>query len=116
MGRCGLNGSDGQQGEDRSGVDPVKRCAAFFVSPMSPDSETAALQCGRPVSTVPPFTRPDTWTRPPVSRVEWDGCRIAIVPAAADSCKNIRLSADAANPLNRSRNWRADGDGWVGAG
>jgi hypothetical protein len=34
------------------------------------------------------------------------------VPAAADSCKNIRLSADAANPLNRSRNWRADGDGW----
>jgi D-arabinose 1-dehydrogenase-like Zn-dependent alcohol dehydrogenase len=38
------------------------------------------------------------------------------VPAAADSCKNIRLSADAANPLNRSRNWRADGDGCVGAG
>jgi len=34
------------------------------------------------------------------------------VPAAADSCKKIRLSADAANPLNRSRNWRADGDGW----
>jgi hypothetical protein len=21
---------------------------------------------------VPPFTPPDTWTRPPVSRVEWD--------------------------------------------
>jgi len=48
------------------------RCAALFVSTVSPDSETAALQCGRPVSIVPPFTRPDTWTRPPVSRVEWD--------------------------------------------
>jgi hypothetical protein len=47
-------------------------CAALFVSTVSPDSETAALQCGRPVSIVPPFTRPDTWTRPPVSRVEWD--------------------------------------------
>jgi hypothetical protein len=34
------------------------------------------------------------------------GCRINV------SCKIIRLSADAANPLNRSRNWRADGDGW----
>jgi hypothetical protein len=30
MGRCGLNGSDAQHCEDRSGVDPVKRCAVFF--------------------------------------------------------------------------------------
>jgi hypothetical protein len=27
-------------------------CAALFVSTVSPDSETAALQCGRPVSIV----------------------------------------------------------------
>ena len=33
MRRCGLNGSDAQHCEDRSGVDPVKRCAATFVSP-----------------------------------------------------------------------------------
>jgi hypothetical protein len=39
------------------------RCAALFVSTVSPDSETAALQCGRPVSIVPPFTHPDTWPR-----------------------------------------------------
>jgi hypothetical protein len=32
MGRCRLNGSDAPHCEDRSGVDPVKRCAAFFVS------------------------------------------------------------------------------------
>ena len=41
------------------------RCAALFVSTVSPDSETAALQCGRPVSIVPPFTRPDTWPKAP---------------------------------------------------
>jgi hypothetical protein len=28
--------------------------------------------------------------------------------------QNIRLSSDMANPLSRSRNWRADGDGCVG--
>jgi CHAT domain len=28
-------------------IDPVKRCTALFVSTVSPDSETAALQCGR---------------------------------------------------------------------
>jgi hypothetical protein len=58
---------------ERSHADCRKfRCADLFVSTVSPDSETAALQYGRPVSIVPPFTRPDTWTRPPVSRVEWD--------------------------------------------
>jgi hypothetical protein len=30
------------------------------------------------------------------------------------SCKNIRLSSAGANPLRRSRNWRADGEGCVG--
>src|SRR6516225_6861347 len=34
-------------------------------------------------------------------------------PAAADSCNNICLSVDVLNPFNRSRNWPADGDGWV---
>jgi hypothetical protein len=37
---------------------------------------------------------------------------VLAVGSGAGSCKNIRLSAAAANPLNRSRNWRADGDGW----
>jgi hypothetical protein len=32
-------------------------------------------------------------------------------PLGGVSCKIIRLSADAANPLSRSRNSRADGDG-----
>jgi hypothetical protein len=32
---------------------------------------------GRMVTDVPPFTRPDTWTRPPVSRVELAGHRPA---------------------------------------
>ena len=41
---------------------------------------------------------------------------IAAAAKSARSCRqlqNIRLSADAANPLSRSRNWRADGDGCV---
>ena len=29
------------------------------------------------------------------------------------SLQKIRLSSDGANPLNGSRNWRADGDGCV---
>ena len=33
---------------------------------------------------------------------------------APSSLQNILLSADAANPLSRSRNWRADGDGCDG--
>jgi hypothetical protein len=33
---------------------------------------------------------------------------------APPSLQNIRFSADAANPLSRSRNWRADGDGCDG--
>ena len=73
-------GCDGLHGWKRARVRSLSdriliaenRCAAFFVSTMSPDSETAALQCGRPVSIVPRFTRPDTWTRPPVSHVESD--------------------------------------------
>src|SRR5215471_14126605 len=37
----------------------------------------------------------------------------------ACSCRqlqNIRLSSDVPNPLSETRNWQADGDGWVGAG
>ena len=74
MRRCRLNGSGAQhwQGSlsDRILI-AENRCADLFVSTVSPDSETAALQCGRPVSIVPPFTRPDTWPKAPVSRVEW---------------------------------------------
>jgi hypothetical protein len=49
--------------------------------------------------------RPVTWTRPP--------CR---APQSARSCRElqmIRPSSDAANPLSRSQNQQADGDGWV---
>src|SRR4051794_5980699 len=66
------------------------RCAALFVSTVSPDSETAALQCGRPVSIAPPFTRPDTWTRPPVSRVEWE-YRSSLVFNRVTECQLIKL-------------------------
>jgi transposase len=42
----------------------------------------------------------------------------ATVPRVVDGCarfgETIRLSSDGANPLNGSRNWRADGDGCVG--
>jgi hypothetical protein len=40
MGRCGLKGSDGQQGEDRSSVDPENRWRRFLRFTVSPDSET----------------------------------------------------------------------------
>jgi hypothetical protein len=40
--------------------------------------------------------------------VRYPKCRISV------RCKNIRLSSDAANPLSRSHNQRADGDGCVG--
>ena len=60
MGRCRLNGSDGQQGEDRSGVDPVMRCAAFFVSPVSLGRRNEiAAAVWAPGVDVPRFTRPD---------------------------------------------------------
>jgi hypothetical protein len=40
-----------------------------------------------------------------------------IPPARAHlPLQNVRLSSDAGNPLSESRNWQADGDGWVGAG
>ena len=35
-------------------------------------------------------------------------------PLGGVSCKNIRLNADVAKSLSRSRNWRADGDGCAG--
>src|SRR5262249_22499407 len=63
-------------------------------------------------------------------RMEWPGgdmdrpvgpdCRkplsctsVKIARTPALSCKNIRLSSDVANPLSRSRNLQADGDGCV---
>ncbi len=33
--------------------------------------------------------------------------------ACTSSLQNIRLSSDVPNPLSRSRNWQADGDGCV---
>jgi hypothetical protein len=40
-----------------------------------------------------------------------DGAQVAPAPS---SLQNIRLRADGANPLSRSRNWRADSDGCDG--
>src|SRR4051812_31849118 len=45
MRRCRLNGSDAPHCEDRSGVDPVKRCTAFFVSPV--DASVPVERVGR---------------------------------------------------------------------
>ena len=52
-----------------------------------------------------------------VPGVCWPGggaFRIALFLASgnsAESPQKIRLSSDVTNPLSRSRNWRADGDG-----
>src|SRR6266487_5682777 len=63
----------------------LKRCAALFVSPVSPDSETAALQCGRPVSC---YVHPPGYMDKAPSRVSWaDG-----EPASAAHC--TRCSTD----------------------
>jgi hypothetical protein len=48
-----------------------------------------------------------------VSRVLTGGSFNRVAPAPS-SLQKIRLSSDIANPLGRSRNWRADGDGCVG--
>jgi len=94
MVRCGLNGPDAQHCEDRSGVHPVKRCAAFFFSPVSSErrNEIGAAVCAPGVD------------------VPLSPARIMLTPLkSARSCRqlqNIRLSADAAN----------GGLGHVGAG
>ena len=69
------------------------RCAAFFVSPVSPDGVAVGAGCR--------------------------SCHRSRIGKSARSCRqlqNIRLSSAAANPLSRSHNQRADGDGCVGAG
>jgi hypothetical protein len=57
------------------------------------------------------------WTGPP-SRTSNDGRFPTLTGATArvrtKSLQNIRLSSDMANPLSRSRNWRAVGDRCVG--
>jgi hypothetical protein len=75
MRRCRLNGSDAQHCEDRSGVDPENRWRRFLRFTVSPDSETAALQCGRAVSTCHVLPAPDTWTRPPSLKSATRSCR-----------------------------------------
>jgi len=83
-------------------------CAALFVSTVLPDSETAALQCGRAVdrATVHPPGYMDK--APRLAR-----CRLWRTHAPS-SLQNIRLSADVGNPLSRSRNSWAVGDRCVG--
>ena len=104
MGRCGLNGSDGQQGEDRSGVDPVKRGAAFCVSQVAPDSETrigAAVWV--PGVDVPRFTRPGRGRGRPVVPVTggrtWTQVRApnrthASQPALLQKCPQLAAAAE----------------------
>ena len=61
------------------------RCAALFVSTVSPDSETRiGAAVWRPVSIVPPFTRPDTWPKAPrlARRVGQSVCRSLTASAA----------------------------------
>ena len=77
------------------------RCTALFVSTVSPDSETAALQCGRPV---------DRATVHPPGYMAQGPPFVPDAPAPS-SLQKIRLSSDGANQLNGSRNWQADGDG-----
>jgi hypothetical protein len=83
-------------------------CAALFVSTVLPDSETAALQCGRAVdrATVHPPGYMDK--APRLAR-----CRLWRTHAPS-SLQNIRLSADVGNSLSSRNSW-ADGDGCVGA-
>jgi hypothetical protein len=47
------------------------RCAVFFVPPVSPARRNQDRSCmGARCRSCHRFTRPDTWTRPPVSRVK----------------------------------------------
>ena len=62
MRRFGLNGSDGQHRRRSFSVDPVKPCAALFVSPVS-NSETRIGGCSVGARDMP--TPTPTWTGPP---------------------------------------------------
>ena len=84
----------------------ANRCAAFFVSPVTPAHRNQARRCSVGARCRPchRFTPPDTWTRPP-SRAP-RSLKIA-PPKSVCSCRqlqNIRLSADAANSLTRTQN------------
>ena len=74
------------------------RCAALFVSPVSPETRLGTAACAS-VGARYRFTRPGRG-RP--SR------------ASPSSLQKIRLSSDGDNPLNGIRNWWADGDGCDG--
>src|SRR5215471_7344216 len=103
MRRCRLNGSDGQQGEDRSGVDPVKALRRFLRFTVAPDFEirigTAACASvgaryrftrpgrgrGQPVV---PVTGGRTWTQVRAPRTTRASSKVfSKWPAAADSCR-----------------------------
>src|ERR1700746_2995353 len=117
MRRCGLNGSDGQQGEDRSGVDPVKalrRLLRFRCHrTLKPGSALQRRRAPIERATVSParimLTASPTWTG------AWGFPTPALTPLRPPAgCRSepqlIRLRSDMANPLNRRRNSWADGD------
>src|SRR5260221_5697540 len=105
MRRCRLNGSDGQHCEDRSGVDPVKRCAAFFVSPVSPDPETRIGTAARALGVDRPCTGVMLTPTPIPNRTH-----------APSSLQNIRLRSDLANPFTSRCNQRSHWARYLRAG
>jgi hypothetical protein len=95
------------------------RCAAFSFSPVSSERRNEIATAAAPGvdRSCHRFTCSDNadphpyLDRPPGSRVKRRKSNRTHAPS---SLQNIRLSSYAANPLSRSRNWRADGDGCVG--
>jgi hypothetical protein len=78
---------------------PKSRCAAFFVSPVAKTLETRiGAAVWAPGVEVPPFHPSGYMDKAPARPLPPAvNCYVgAKVPAAADGCKNIRLSADAA--------------------
>src|SRR6266487_1434195 len=91
----------------------LKRCAALFVSPVSPDSET---RIGTAVWVPGTCRPPPLLGQAPGTTIAPSFALIFADPEEESgvSCKNIRLSSAGGNSLRRSRNWRADGDGCDG--
>jgi hypothetical protein len=81
----------------QGGAAPEGRPAAFMPEPVT------RTTCQRP-SHAPHFWREQSFT--PTSA--GFGNRVEL----ANRVSKIRLSSDGDNPLNGSRNWWADGDGW----
>ena len=92
------------------------RCAAFFVSTVSGTQPLRRMSAARRIvershPDCRKLVRCSFRFNPVPRRLQNSGNRQKLPIHAPSSVQNIRLSADAANPLSRSRNWRADSDG-----